>query len=166
VWPQRLLFPNDIPRPRFSRTTGRRDGPRWRDVIRQVTGDASLDAIAIDTGLHPYSHELFKSLRERLRIEPTREPDAKAVAISFEDSDPDAAQKVVGEVMSRLIAEARKSDSGVIVALLDPPSLPLDPSYPNRPAASEAGFSVGIACAVALGIWRYYRGSFPWAAVA
>jgi LPS O-antigen subunit length determinant protein (WzzB/FepE family) len=146
------------------------DGPEgWsavRDVINQVTGDASLDAIAIDAGLHPYSKELFKSLRERLRIEPTREPDAKAVAISFEDSDSEAARKVVAEVLSRLIFEAQKSESGVIVALHDPASLLLDPSYPNRPAASEAGFSVGIACAVALGIWRYYRGSFPWAAVA
>jgi hypothetical protein len=101
-------------------------------------------------------------MRAHLTIQPTEEPDAKAVVISFVDSRPILAQKVVGAFASRPIDYSLKTNGGVKVELVDSPSLPVDPSFPDRPIASEAGFALGLACAIAMGIWRYWKGSFPW----
>jgi hypothetical protein len=133
-----------------------------RELISAVTSDSTLEAVAIGSGFDANSSRASIKLREHLAIQRTQEPDAKAVLISFVDSRPLTAQKVVANVVNRLIDNSLKSNSGIKVELYDPVHLPVDPSFPNRPIAAGAGFSMGLAWAIAMGIWRYWKGSYPW----
>ncbi len=139
------------------------DGPDgWsgmREVFSAATREESLAVIALNSGVYAGKPG---ELGKHLRVQPTEEPDAKAVAISFVDSDPKAAQKVVMQVMGALIENSKRSDSGVKVEVLDPATLPADPIFPDPLEEAAAGISVGFACAIAMGIWRYFKGSYPW----
>ena len=134
-----------------------------RESISAVTSDASLRAIILNSGADMDLEEgSLNELRDHLRIQPTLEPDAEAVVISFVHSSPLIAQKVVQNVASSLMDDLSQRDSGVTLGVMDPANVPVDPSSPDRPFGAAAGCLVGLACAMALGFWRYWKGSYPW----
>jgi len=45
--------------------------------------------------------------------------------------------------------------------LLDSPTLPVSPYFPNRPVVAGTGLFVGLACAVGFGLWRYWKAPLP-----
>ncbi len=136
-----------------------------REVIAEATTDFALNTVEITFKVYPYNSQAVSRLKDHMRIQPTKEADAQAVMISFADSSPELATKIVSALASRIIDGSRTSESRVKAELLDPASLPADPSSPDRPVAAATGFALGLACAIALGIWRHHKGSFPWDAV-
>ena len=85
------------------------------------------------------------------------------MVISFDDSDPLVAHEALQAITSEMINHISEHLQ-VNVELLQPASLPKEPSFPDRPVAAGSGLSIGLVCAIGLGIWRYFRGSFPWEA--
>lgn len=133
-----------------------------REVIAAATTDFALNTIETTFKVYPYNSQAVPKLKEHMRIEPTKEADAQAVMISFVDSNPALACKIVGDLATRIVDGSRSSESRVKAEMFDPASLPVDPSSPDRPIAAASGFALGLASAIALGIWRRYKGSFPW----
>ncbi len=86
-----------------------------------------------------------------------------AFLIHFDNKDRFTAQKVTGDVVSRFIEESIRRGTGLqmTLELLDPPSLPLNPIFPNRPMVAGTGLFIGLAAAVGLGLWRYFRAPLP-----
>ena len=125
----------------------------------------SLDRIAQAWHLEP------QQLRERLRVDIL--PDASAAMVQFDGKDRYQAQRIVQDVLSRLMDQAdldRTSrvyeaaaenrpltETPMRLELLDPASLPLNPSYPNRAIPAGIGLLIGISCAVLIGMRRLRR---------
>jgi hypothetical protein len=109
------------------------------------------------------------ALRHRIRLEPLSPPtgiEDSGVRISFSDSDPVRAQRMVSELVSRAIeddkamelkrchntrdpdeaCELMKDDLGRRLRVVDPPSMPEDPEYPFG-ALALAGCGIGLAAA-------------------
>lgn len=135
---------------------------QMRELISRITSDSRLEALLIDSGVYENMQGASTRLLEHLRIKPTEERDAKSVAISFVDSRPLMAQTVAARVAGALVQNSSKTDAGFKVELFDPADLPSDPSFPDRPLAAGVSSSAGFACAIALGIWRRRKGSYPW----
>jgi uncharacterized protein involved in exopolysaccharide biosynthesis len=134
-------------------------------LIAVVQSNANLDFIAKQFRLFPNSVDAPTKMREHLSIQSIQ--NSTAFTITFDYDDRFVAQKVVQEVVSRLIDEAiraRVDESeregaeglrrGETLELLDPASLPLNPHFPNRAMIAGTGLCAGVALAVALGIRR------------
>lgn len=130
------------------------DAGHIEQLFREVTSDAGLYTMVVDFGLYPNDPQAKSKLSENLRLSPVQ--NAKALTISFEYSDRLIAQKVVSDVLSRLIEEGFRTRVGGTLELLDPPTLPMTPRVPDRPLVVGAGFFLGLLCAVMVGIRRYY----------
>lgn len=128
-------------------------GPGGWSVVREVINEVTSDA-----GLNIPNQTQRNRFREHLRIQPTREPDARAVAVSFEDSSAHAARERLGELSSSLIYKSRQRDPAVIVEVMDPATLPSDPDFPDHPEMAGAGCFLGLLGAIGLGIWRKLEG--------
>jgi hypothetical protein len=135
---------------------------RVRQINQAVTSEGSLSAMVQKFNLYANEAERERRMREHLRIDFTA-TGRPAVLIKFDDRDRYMAQKVTGAVVSRFLEEAvrRGSDLKVFdmtLELLDPPSLPLDAYFPNRPMAVGSGLFIGLAAAIGLGLWRSVQG--------
>lgn len=143
-------------------------GARVRQLVAAVTSDASLTGVVKTFQLYPGDSRPEQKLRQHLRLDPVQ--NGSAMIIRFEYTDRFVAQKVVSDVVSRLMEEAvfhrpqNQPDVKMTLELLDPASLPLHPDFPNRKVAAGTGLFAGLLAAVMFGIWRYYR--TPLAAVA
>ena len=140
-------------------------GARVRQLIAAVTADASLKGVVKTFQLYPGESRPEQKLREHLHFDPVQI--GSAMIIRFDDRDRYVAQKVVADVVSRLMDEAifrhpqNQPDVKMTLELLDPASLPLHPYFPNRPVAAGTGLFAGLLAAVMFGIWRYYRTPLP-----
>jgi LPS O-antigen subunit length determinant protein (WzzB/FepE family) len=137
---------------------------RVRQLATGVTSDASLGAMVQRLNLYPSEAAGASKLREHLHINTLI--DRPGIAITFDDRNRFVAQKVVADVVGRIMEEAvfggkAPSDIRMTLELLDPPSLPLNPVFPNRPVVAGTGLLFGLACAVGFGLWRYFRGPLP-----
>jgi uncharacterized protein involved in exopolysaccharide biosynthesis len=84
------------------------------------------------------------------------------MVIRFDDTDRYVAQKVVADIVSRLIDEAvRSSNVKMRMEMLDPASLPIRPYSPKREVVVGTGLFAGLLAAVMLGIWRSYKTPLP-----
>jgi len=132
-------------------------------LVAAVTGDASLRDVVQRLQLYPGEAGAERTLREHLHIEPVG--NGRAISIRFDDRNRYVAQKVVADVVSRVIDQAVRSRSELrLVELLDPASLPLHPYSPKREMMAGAGFFAGLLCAVLLGVWGRFKRPFPAAA--
>lgn len=132
------------------------DGPSsaMGQVISAATSDANLRGVVQIFQLYQNEPGAERKLREHLHIEPVGHG---AIIVRFDDRDRYTAQKVVADVVSRVIDQTVKSRSEVkLVELLDPASLPLHPYSPKREMVAGAGLFVGLLAAVMFGIWRYW----------
>lgn len=136
---------------------------RTQRLFQAVTSDASLKQVVQTFNLYPGETGAERRLREHLHI--IVPGSSTAIVVRFEDRDRYAAQKVVADVVSRVIDQAIMDRSGpagkMTLELLDPATLPLHPYFPNRPVVTGTGLFVGLAGAVALGIWRRYKTPLP-----
>jgi capsular polysaccharide biosynthesis protein len=134
---------------------------RMRQLFAEITNDASLREVVRQFNLYPGEAGAEGRLREHLHIEAIR--NAPAMVIRFEYKDPFTAQKVVSGLIGRLLDESIQSGfrTGahleMTIELLDPPSLPLHPVFPNRPMVASSGLFLGLACAVMLKLSRSFR---------
>ena len=107
---------------------------------------------------------LGNKVREHLRVESMqmskRVQNAGGILISFEYGDRFLAQKVVQDVGSRMIdgsiLKPVIDQAGMTLEMLDPATLPYNPFYPNRAMVAGVGLSIGLGCAVLLGLWRMF----------
>jgi uncharacterized protein involved in exopolysaccharide biosynthesis len=84
------------------------------------------------------------------------------MVIRFDDTDRYVAQKVVADIVSRMIDEAvRSSNVNMRMELLDPASLSIRPYSPKREMVVGTGLFAGLLAAVMFGIWRYYKTPLP-----
>ncbi len=89
------------------------------------------------------------------------------MVIRFDDTDRFEAQKVVADVLGRMIDELvhsgmrGESQVKMTLELLDPASLPLHPVSPKREVVVGIGLFAGLLAAVMFGIWRYYKTPLP-----
>ena len=138
-------------------------GNRVRQLFQAATSDESCRQMVKLFSLYPGESEPERRLREHVHLETVG--NGSAIMVQFGYKDRFIAQKVVAEVVSRLIdgAIVQRGDphTTMTLALLDPASLPLRPYFPNRPAAVETGILVGLGCAVVLGIWGRYKRPLP-----
>jgi len=140
------------------------DGAGMQQLIAAVTSDRSLDSIVERFGLYPNDPGARRKLREHLYFRLVQKLNWKwgAIAVQFNYHDKFLAQKVVYDVASLLIVENLRAPSDVKrVELLDPASLPRNPKFPNRPMFAGTGLFLGLGCAIAWGIWRYYKKPLP-----
>jgi uncharacterized protein involved in exopolysaccharide biosynthesis len=131
---------------------------RLGEMVAQITNDASLRVMVQQFNLYPGETGAAGRLREHLHIAAIGS--APAMVIRFEDKDPYTAQRVVSGVIGRLMEESIQSNvrAGVAldmtIELLDPPSLPLNPVFPNRAMVASSGLFLGLACAVVMKLSR------------
>jgi hypothetical protein len=140
-------------------------GDRVRQIVAAVSSDANIRAIVQRFNLYPNESGRERRLAEHLLIETGR--NGPAIMIRFDDRNRYIAQKVVGDVVGRLMEESidDRARSGVKVdftlELLDPPTLPFNAYFPNRPMVAGTGFFVGLVGAIMLGVWRHFKRSLP-----
>jgi len=138
---------------------------RVQELVAAVTGDASLKGVVETFKLYPGESRPEQKLREHLHFDPVGK--ASAMVIRFDDTDRYVAQKVVADIVSRLMDEAvfnharNQSDVKMTLEMLDPASLPLHPYSPKREIVVGSGLFVGLLAAVMFGIWRYYKTPLP-----
>jgi hypothetical protein len=148
------------------------DGALIEQAVHAVTNPSNLDAIVQRFGIYPNHPDARTKLQQSLRFWPIRSiqrfrPGVGAMAIQFDYGDKYIAQKVTADVESQLIVLLtdegirRGSDVKQNIKLVDPPSLAVLPTSPNRPVIEGMGLFVGLAAAVGLGLWRCYRGPLP-----
>jgi capsular polysaccharide biosynthesis protein len=131
---------------------------RLGEMVAEITNDASLRVMVQQFNLYQGETGAVGRLREHLHIEAIG--NAPAMVIRFEDKDPYMAQRVVSGVIGRLMEESIQSNvrAGVAldmtIELLDPPSLPLNPVFPNRAMVASSGLFLGLACAVVMKLSR------------
>ena len=129
-----------------------------------MTSEDSLREIVQKFNLYPGESGRERKLSEHLAIRTMVK--GPAFSVQFDDKDRFLAQKVTGDVVSRFIEGASMSGPGLktfdmTLELLDPPSLPLNPVSPNRAVVVGMGLFIGLAAAVGLGLWRYFRAPLP-----
>jgi hypothetical protein len=135
------------------------------ELVAAVTDDASLKEVVKTFQLYPGESGPEQTLREHLHLDPVGI--GSAMIVRFDDRDRYVAQKVVADVVSRLIDEGihstaeGRSNARMRMELLDPASLPLHPYFPKREMVVGTGLFVGLLAAVMFGIWRYYRTPLP-----
>jgi hypothetical protein len=132
--------------------------------VAAVTSDASLDSIVQRFGLYPNDPEARRKLREHLYFRLVQKLNWKsgAIAVQFNYHDKFLAQKVTQDVVSSLIDAAVRTRTDVkVIELLDPASLAQRPTFPDRPMFASTGLFLGLGCAVAWGVWRYYKRPLP-----
>jgi hypothetical protein len=138
---------------------------RIDNLVFAVMAPANLDAIIARFGLYPNDPGARKKLMENLHFR-AGTPGFGAMKIQFDYGDRFIAQKVAADVgsqfiekaiMDRSIDRAQIQSGGFTVELLDPPSLPWQPTSPNRPVVEGMGLFVGLAAAVGLGVRRHFR---------
>jgi capsular polysaccharide biosynthesis protein len=138
-------------------------GDRISQMVTVVKSDASLREIVQRFNLYPNEPGRERRLMEHLHIEIVKND--PAVVIRFEDRDRYIAQKVVADVVGRLMEESLRSNirtgSQVVftLELLDPPTLPQNAYFPNRPMVAGTGFFLGLVGATLLGVWRHFKRS-------
>ena len=144
-----FLIPNEYVSTALVRAV---DGSRLRSTLAQVLSDDSLAAIVREE--HLYSRELSRSTmrdvlhkmkNEDIRLQPLQvQPwsNGAAFTISFRCSDHVMAQTVMRDLLARLITISGGPLSNTEV--VDSPSLPETPSYPNRPGMAAVGTIGGI----------------------
>jgi hypothetical protein len=137
---------------------------RVRQLFGAATSEDSLRAIVQKFNLYPGEPGREQKLREHLSLRAMAK--APVFSIQFDHKDRYTAQKVTGEVVSRVIEGAIHSGPGLktfdmTLELLDPPSLPLNPFSPNRAVVAGMGLFIGLAGAVGLGLWRNFRTPLP-----
>jgi capsular polysaccharide biosynthesis protein len=140
------------------------DGSGMQQLIAAVTSDASLDSIVQRFGLYPNDPEARRKLREHLYFRLVQKLNWKsgAIAVQFNYHDKFLAQKVTQDVVSSLIDAAVRTRTDVkVIELLDPASLAQRPTFPDRPMFASTGLFLGLGCAVAWGVWRYYKRPLP-----
>jgi capsular polysaccharide biosynthesis protein len=138
---------------------------RVHELVAAVTADASLKGVVKTFQLYPGESGPEQKLREHLHFDPVG--NGSAMIVRFDDRDRYVAQKVVADVVSRLIDESirsvaeGRSNVRMKMELLDPASLPLHPFSPKREIVAGTGLFVGLLAAIMFGIWRYYRTPLP-----
>jgi outer membrane lipoprotein SlyB len=134
---------------------------RVQQISQAVTSEGSLSAMVQKFNLYANEAGRERRLREHLQISVTAKG-RPAILIKFDDRDRYMAQKVTGAVVSRFMEETVLRGGRVgwdgTLELLDPPSLPLNAYFPNRPMAVGSGLFIGLAAAIGLGLWRLREG--------
>jgi hypothetical protein len=89
-----------------------------------------------------------------------RSSESSTVTVSFAYDDPIVAQRTMSVLITRMVdanqVAARNARDPIKVSnldLLDPPSLPPAPSFPNRGLISFAGLAAGVLAGAAVGKW-------------
>lgn len=140
-------------------------GDLTRQLIEAVTSDGTLRAMVEKFNLYPNEAGRERRLVEHLHIEIVS--NGPAIVIRFDDRNRYVAQKVVRDVVGRLMAEGLGSDIRMgsredhTLEWLDPPTLPQNAYFPNRPMVVGTGFFVGLVGAIMLGVWRHFKRSLP-----
>jgi hypothetical protein len=133
---------------------------RVSQIVETMRGDGTFRAIAERHNLYSKESDRERKLRDHLHItyqytEPVG--NGPAMVFRFDDSDRYTARMVMSDVVSQLINRVMASSPGVKRAvLIDTPSLPLRAYFPNRPVVAGSGLSIGLACAILLGVRRRY----------
>jgi len=119
--------------------------PDLRQVIEEASSALRLEAVAKDLGIEK------KWLRAHLQIS-VMKSSGIVISVQYEDKDRNHANQVTAKFAQLLIDAG--SSQGLSLKLLDPASLPADPSYPNRAIPALIGLFLGISGAVAVGMRR------------
>ncbi len=130
------------------------DGIEMNQLVQTITSPASLDSIIQEFGLYPNDPDAQRKVRQSLHFRPIQRlrNGVGAMWIQFDDRDRFIARAITNEVVSQLNNAAAKN-----VRRLDPPSLPLQPTSPNRPVIAGMGLFVGLLSAIGLGSFRNFR---------
>jgi LPS O-antigen subunit length determinant protein (WzzB/FepE family) len=114
------------------------------EAVKMVTSNASLHAIVVKFGLYPSIPRGEDELRDHLHVQDLQ--DSRAILIQFDYQDRWTVQRVTQTVVAQLIKENWNFE------ILDAPSLPLRPFFPDRSMAAGAGLVLGLGIATILGI--------------
>jgi len=140
------------------------------NVARDVFSRDSLGSIIQEHNLYPRERArmpldgVINIMRRNislysLTVASPQNPNAFKFTVQFDYSDPRVAQEVNAELTSRLIEgnlrmrqQQLNPGSGLQFMVLDPPSLPLKPSGPNRTQFAAVGLFAGLLAGLTLAI--------------
>ena len=149
--------------------------PQWTAMLhlmemqRAVLSRTSLSSIIQQQNLYPDERDQLPMedvvllMRNRdLRIQPTSAAGESAFSVEFAYRNPAAAQATVSAVVSSLIDEnlhaSRRADDSFTIMVLDPASLPSQPTGPNRLRMVGNGLGAGLLLGLVCGaIWSVVR---------
>jgi len=132
-----------------------------RTSLAEMIQRPDLDLYKSDRTRIPME-DVVQGMRNRdIRIAPIHANDksVSAISVSFAYADREKAQQVVQRLVGALAKNLPREGPWVKVEVLDPPSLPGRPSWPNRLAY------VGIGLAVGLGLGLVLLGARRWPVV-
>jgi hypothetical protein len=136
---------------------------------RAVLSRSSLSSIIQQQNLYPEERaqlpmeDVILLMRNRdLRIHPTSAAGGSAFSVEFAYRNPAAAQATVGAVVSSLIdgnlRASRRADDSFTIMVLDPASLPSQPTGPNRLRMTANGLGAGLLLGLVCGaVWSIVR---------
>jgi hypothetical protein len=145
-------------------------------VAQDVFSRDSLGSIIQEHNLYPHARarmplDAVIDIMRRdislysLTVASPQNPNAFKFTVQFDYSDPHIAQEVNAELTSRVIEGnlgiARQLNSHDTFYVLDPPSLPLKPSAPNRAEFAAVGLFAGLLAGLTLALALRQRRTTP-----
>jgi len=109
------------------------------ESIAKLTELIKADNLYLSESYRMTLEEVIQQMRKHIHM--TSAPNIGALALAFEYSDPQMAQKVTQDLATRFLEE-NVSNSSTTLSILDPPSLPQSPMRPNKPMI----IAFGVAC--------------------
>jgi len=118
-----------------------------RTSLAQLMTRPELDLYKRDRMRIPMENVIREMRDQDVKISPLRDANDRtlnAIAISFAYTDPGKAQLVVERLVAGMAERLPRDGAWVKVEVLDPPTLPRNPSWPNRFAYTAVGVLVGV----------------------
>jgi polysaccharide chain length determinant protein (PEP-CTERM system associated) len=95
-------------------------------------------------------HDQMTDIESRLKMTPVREQQLAEVTRNYENSKQNYESLLQKKLQSELATNLEKRQQGEQFRIIDPPSLPLKPSEPNRLAILSIGWLVGLSLGLGL----------------
>jgi hypothetical protein len=133
-------------------------GGTFPDAAKRVD---SLNGLIDEYGLYKDAHgnrpaDVVHRMREDITVRPVSFPQGPpAFSVSYLYTDRPKAQVVVGALIERLMAYNARTN-GITLEVLDAPSLPETPVYPNRLTIALVGLTMGGIVGAIVGLSRLY----------
>ena len=141
-------------------------------MLIQVESRPALTTVITDHDLYHAERQrmpledVIEKMKENIVVRPvsTKTGATTVFAVRFVDEDRHKAQQVTKDLAARLIdlhGARQESDLKSVMEIIDPPSLPLRPTSPNRPLLTGIGLLAGLIVAVVLQVRRRSPGVCP-----
>jgi hypothetical protein len=131
------------------------DAGRLRQIVHATLSRDFLAGIIQKDGLYARERaaggidRAVEQMRNDIRVQAVENATAGAIVVSFHSRDRYQAQQVTRDLVTGFM-----KSSGTPVQVLDPPSMPQSPIFPNRPVIVAMGGFAGLVLGMGAAPWR------------